>query len=208
MKRALFLDRDGTLVEPRHYPSCPKDLVLSQGIGPLLRMFQTSGWDLIVVTNQSGIARGFFTEQDLECMHDALRDMLRVWGVELNAIHFCPHHVEGSVPHLAVPCLCRKPQPGMLMEAAAARDIDLSGSWMIGDILDDVEAGNRAGCQTALVDLGTERCPAIPERWPRLVAASTADALRQIAVAEDLLPVSAMPPQCWPRNWYSAAAAQ
>jgi D-glycero-D-manno-heptose 1,7-bisphosphate phosphatase len=208
LNRALFLDRDGTLVEPRHYPSCPNDLVLSQGIGPLLRMFQTSGWQLLVVTNQSGIARGFFTEHTLEYMHDALRDMLRAWGVELSAIHYCPHHVEGSIPHLAVPCVCRKPQPGMLLEAAAARDINLSRSWMIGDILDDVEAGNRAGCQTALVDLGTERCPEHPDRWPRVIARSTADALRQIAVAEDLLPQSSMPPQVWPRNWYSAVAAQ
>jgi len=170
-------------------------------------MFQTSGWELIVVTNQSGIARGFFTEHDLECMHDALRDMLRVWGVELTGIHFCPHHVDGSVPHLAVPCACRKPQPGMLLEAAERHGINLSRSWMIGDILDDVEAGNRAGCQTVLVDLGTERCPDHPTRWPRMVARSTADALRQIAVAEDLLPVSTMPPQFRPRGWYSAAAA-
>ena len=208
MKRALFLDRDGTLVEPRHYPSCPKDLILTQGIGPMLRKFQTSGWELIVVTNQSGIARGFFTEHDLECMHDALREMLGVWGVELNAIQFCPHHVDGSVPHLAIPCLCRKPQPGMLLEAAAARDIDLSRSWMIGDILDDVEAGNRAGCQTALVDLGTEQCPEHLDRWPRMVGRSTADVLRQIAFAEDLLPLSTMPPQFRPRNWYSAAVAR
>ena len=206
MKRALFLDRDGTLVEPRHYPSCPEDLVLSQGIGPLLRKFQASGWDLIVVTNQSGIARGFFTELDLERMHDKLREMLRVWGVELNAIHYCPHHVDGAIPHLAFPCHCRKPQPGMLLEAAAARDLDLTRSWMIGDILDDVEAGNRAGCQTVLVDLGTEQSPGHPHRWPRMVAQSTADALRQVAFAEDLTPLSAVPPPFRPRKWYSAAA--
>jgi D-glycero-D-manno-heptose 1,7-bisphosphate phosphatase len=156
MKRALFLDRDGTLVEPRHYPSCPEDLVLSPEIGPLLRMFQTSGWELVVVTNQSGVARGFFTEHDLECMHDRLREMLRVWGVELSAIVFCPHHVDGAVPHLAIPCSCRKPQPGMLLEVAAARDIDLARSWMVGDILDDVECGHRAGCRTALVDNANE----------------------------------------------------
>ena len=105
-------------------------------------MFQTSGWELVVVTNQSGIARGYFTEHDLERMHDKLRQMLRVWGVELSAIAYCPHHVDGAVPHLAIPCSCRKPQPGMLLEIAAARDIDLARSWMIGDILDDVEAGN------------------------------------------------------------------
>jgi D-glycero-D-manno-heptose 1,7-bisphosphate phosphatase len=169
-------------------------------------MFQTSGWELVVVTNQSGIARGYFTEHDLECMHDKLREMLRAWGVELNAIVFCPHHVEGAVPHLAIPCSCRKPQPGMLLEVAAARDIDLARSWMVGDILDDVEAGNRAGCQTVLVDLGTEQSPGHPGRWPRMVARSTADALRYIAVAEDLLPASSAPSPVIPRAWYSATA--
>ena len=183
MKRALFLDRDGTLVEPRHYPSRPEDLVLSPEIGPLLRMFQTSGWELVVVTNQSGIARGYFTEHDLECMHDKLREMLRVWGVELNAIVFCPHHVEGAVPHLAIPCSCRKPQPGMLLEVAAARDIDLARSWMVGDILDDVEAGNRAGCQTVLVDLGTERPPTHAGRWPRMVARSTPNSANRVGMS-------------------------
>jgi D-glycero-D-manno-heptose 1,7-bisphosphate phosphatase len=95
----------------------------------------------------------------------------------------------------------------MLLDAAAAQNIDLVRSWMIGDILDDVEAGNRAGCQTVLVDLGTEQCPEHPGRWPRIVARSTADALRSIAVAEDLLPVSSAPPQIMPRAWYSATAA-
>lgn len=207
MKRALFLDRDGTLVEPRHYPSRPDDLALSPGIGPLLRAFQTSGWELIVVTNQSGIARGYFTERDLERMHDRLRQMLRAWGVELHAIHHCPHHVDGTVAHLAVPCACRKPQPGMLLRAAAERGIDLSRSWMVGDILDDIEAGNRAGCRTVLVDLGSEQRPNRPERWPRFVARSTRDALKQIAFAEDLVPRSAVPPPFRPAHWYSPAAA-
>src|ERR1044072_3584370 len=133
MKPALFLDRDGTLVEPRHYPSKPSDLVLHAGIGPPLRAFQDAGWELVVITNQSGIARGYFTEADLEKMHVALRDMLGEWGIELNAIQFCPHHIEGVVPHLAVECDCRKPEPGMLLDPARERGIDLNRSWMIGD---------------------------------------------------------------------------
>ncbi|MDF3038034.1 MAG: family hydrolase [Thermomicrobiales bacterium] len=207
MKRALFLDRDGTLVEPRHYPSRPDDLVLSPGIGPLLRLFQQSGWEMIVITNQSGIARGYFSERDLYLMHERLRQMLRVWGVELNAIQYCPHHVDGAIPHLAIACACRKPQPGMLLRAAAERDIDLPRSWMIGDILDDIEAGNRAGCRTVLVDLGTEQTPDRPEQWPRLVARSTADALKQIAFAEDLLPLSPPPPLFRPAHWYAPPTA-
>jgi D-glycero-D-manno-heptose 1,7-bisphosphate phosphatase len=207
MKRALFLDRDGTLVEPRHYPSDPSDLVLHRDIGPLLRTFQWAGWELIVVTNQSGIARGYFTVEKLERMHDRLREMLRVWGVELNAIHACPHHIDGVIPHLAVPCQCRKPNPGMLRKAAAEREIDLARSWMLGDILDDVEAGNRAGCQTALIDLGTEMPPPRPERWPTLVAPSTAAALRAIAFRENLTPRAAPPPRYRPPQWSTAFAA-
>jgi D-glycero-D-manno-heptose 1,7-bisphosphate phosphatase len=208
MKPALFLDRDGTLVEPRHYPSRPEELVLAQGIGPLLRTFQRSGWELIVVTNQSGIARGYFTEADLERMHDRLREMLRIWGVELNGIYACPHHVDGVIPELAIPCVCRKPQPGMLLRAAEERGIDLSRSWMIGDILDDTEAGNRAGCRTVLVDLGTEQVPDRPERWPRMVARSTREALERIAFAEDLLPMASPPTLFQPQRWYAVPAVQ
>jgi D-glycero-D-manno-heptose 1,7-bisphosphate phosphatase len=204
--RALFLDRDGTLVEPRHYPSQPSDLVMQRGVGPLLRTFQRAGWKLIVVTNQSGIARGYFSEADLERMHDHLREMLRVWGVSLTGIYACPHHIDGVVPRLAIPCRCRKPQPGMLLSAAAEHDLDLSRSWMVGDILDDIEAGNRAGCRTVLVDLGTELAPDRPERRPRLVTRSTAEALRAIAFAEDLLPRSAPPPRYRPPQWSAVAA--
>jgi D-glycero-D-manno-heptose 1,7-bisphosphate phosphatase len=206
MKRALFLDRDGTLVEPRHYPSKPGDLILSDGIGPLLRIFQDAGWELVVVTNQSGLARGYFTEDDLEKMHAWLRKMLGEWGIELNSIQFCPHHIAGSVPHLAVACECRKPQPGMLLNAARERDIDLSGSWMVGDILDDIEAGHRAGCRTALVDLGTESLPGSDVRWPDLVGRTTADALEQIAIAEGLQPGSLPQTRYQPARWFQTAA--
>jgi D-glycero-D-manno-heptose 1,7-bisphosphate phosphatase len=207
MKRALFLDRDGTLVEPRHYPSQPSDLVLYGDIGPLLRAFQRAGWQLIVVTNQSGIARGYFTEEMLERMHDHLRAMLRVWDVHLDAIHACPHHTEGVIPQLAIRCECRKPQPGMLLHAAA-RGIDLTRSWMIGDILDDIEAGNRAGCRTALVDLGTEPVPDRPERQPSLVAPSTAAALRGIAACEGLPLAGPAPSSYQPPRWSHAMAVR
>ena len=206
MKRALFLDRDGTLVEPRHYPSRPSDLILHAGIGPILRTFQGAGWELVVITNQSGLARGYFTEADLEQMHAWLREMLGEWGIELNSIQFCPHHVEGVIPHLAVACECRKPQPGMLLNAARERDIDLTRSWMIGDILDDIEAGNRAGCRTALVDLGTESLPQSDVRWPDLVACTTAQALEQIAIAEGLLTSQSAQTRYQPARWSQPAA--
>lgn len=208
MKRALFLDRDGTLVEARHYPSHPSDLVLNRDVGPLLHTFQQVGWELIVITNQSGIARGYFTEEALEQMHNHLRAMFRGWDVELDGIYACPHHVDGVIPHLAIRCDCRKPRPGMLLTAAGAREIDLASSWMIGDILDDIEAGNRAGCRTALVDLGTEPVPARPERWPTLVAPSTAEALRAIAAREGLPPFERPLRPYQPARWEGATVVQ
>lgn len=186
--RALFIDRDGTLVHARHYPSRPEDLILYDGIGDRLRGLQEAGFKLVVITNQSGIARGYFTEDDLGLMHEHLRNELSAHGVLVDAIYHCPHHIDGSIPHLAVRCDCRKPQPGMLLRAAADLSIDLERSWFLGDILDDVEAGNRAGCRTILVDIGTESAPANPQRSPDYVAADTAHALSIVAALEGVGP--------------------
>jgi D-glycero-D-manno-heptose 1,7-bisphosphate phosphatase len=180
-RQALFLDRDGTLVHPGHYPSRPEDLHLYEGIGPGLRVLQEAGFRLVIITNQAGIARGYFTEADLQRMHAHLTSELALVGVHLDAIYYCPHHIDGVIPELAISCDCRKPQPGMLLQAAADLNIDLQRSWFVGDILDDIEAGNRAGCRTILVDLGTERTPAQPLRRPNFVARDTLHALRIVA---------------------------
>ena len=177
---ALFLDRDGTLVHPRHYPSRPEDLRLYDGLGPHLRCLQESGFRLVVVTNQSGIARGYFTEADLRQMHAHLAAQLARMGVRLDAIYHCPHHPDGAIPALAVRCTCRKPQPGMVLRAVADLGLDPRRSWFVGDILDDVEAGNRAGCRTILVDLGTEPPPERAVRRPDFVARDTLHALQII----------------------------
>ena len=179
---ALFLDRDGTLVHPRHYPTTPEELCLYDGIGPLLAALQGSGsaagLRLVVITNQSGLARGLFDAAALVRMHNHLTGELARSGARLDGIYYCPHHPEGTVPELAVTCPCRKPAPGLLLQAAQDLDLDLAASWFIGDILDDVEAGNRAGCRTILVDLGTEGPPDRPERRPTYVAPDTCHALR------------------------------
>ncbi|QIY98683.1 D-glycero-alpha-D-manno-heptose-1,7-bisphosphate 7-phosphatase [Streptomyces sp. S1D4-11] len=185
-KPAVFLDRDGTLTEPRHYPSRPSDLVLQPGIGPWLRTLrQDHGAALVVVTNQSGLARGMFTGLDLAAMHRHLRAELTAVDVELDAIYTCPHHVDGVVPGLARNCSCRKPEPGLLLRAAAELRLDLSQSWMIGDFATDVEAGNRAGCRTAWVGpeaAVTATTGALPV--PTLRSATTAEALQ--AICRDL----------------------
>ncbi len=200
--RALFLDRDGTLVHPRHYPSRPEQLHLYAGIGPALRALQSAGFRLVIVTNQAGIARGYFTTADLHRMHSHLTQELAHLGVHIDGIYHCPHHPDGVIPGLAIHCRCRKPQPGMLLQAAADLQLDLDHSWFVGDILDDVEAGNRAGCRTVLVDLGTERLPEQQVRCPSYVARDTRHALNIIAACEHVGPAVEM--DYCPPTWYEA----
>jgi D-glycero-D-manno-heptose 1,7-bisphosphate phosphatase len=185
--RAIFIDRDGTLVHPRHYPTRPDALILYDGVAPELRRLQDAGYRLILITNQSGLARGLFGAEALDRMHRHLEDELARRGVRLDAIYVCPHHPEGAIAQWAVDCDCRKPRPGMLRRAADDLDLDLARSWFVGDILDDVEAGNRAGCRTVLVDLGTERPPTRSIRRPNFVARDSAHALRIIQSVEGLV---------------------
>lgn len=202
---AIFLDRDGTLVEPRHYPSRPEELILYPTIAPHLQQLRQDGFRLVVITNQSGIARGLFSEDDLKRMHDDLRLRLQQRGVEIDGFFHCPHHPEGVIPELAIACDCRKPEPGLLLAAAAELDIDLTRSWFIGDILNDVEAGNRAGCRTILVDLGTESPPESPLCTPHYVARDTEHALRIVCAVERHGP--AVDTSYLPSSWLPREAA-
>ncbi|HZO70688.1 MAG TPA: HAD family hydrolase [Ktedonobacteraceae bacterium] len=204
-RRAIFLDRDGTLVHPVHYPSCPEQLRLYDHIGSELYGLQLMGFRLIVITNQSGIARGYFTEADLHQMHQHLAHELAASDVYLSGIYYCPHHIDGIIPELAIQCDCRKPEPGMLLRAAAELDLDLHRSWLVGDILDDIEAGNRVGCRTMLVDLGTEGLPSQMKRCPTFVARDSCHALRMIQTIESL--GSALELTYRPERWRHSLAA-
>ncbi len=197
--RAVFLDRDGTLVRPRHYPSRPDELQIYPGIPAELRLLQNAGFRLVLITNQSGIARGLFSPEDLDRMHASLGKRLADEGVTLAGIYFCPHHPDGVVPGLARHCGCRKPEPGMLLQAASDLSLDLDISWLIGDILDDVEAGNRVGCRTVLVDLGTESKSMVNDRRPEFVARDTLHGLRLIRFCEGLGPQTEL--QYQPSRW-------
>lgn len=206
LQQALFIDRDGTLVHPRHYPSQPHELQLYDGIGPGLQQLQQSGFRLILITNQSGVAHGYFGVADLERMHAHLANELARLQVRLDAVYYCPHHPQGSVAELSIVCDCRKPNPGLLTRAAAEWRIDLHRSWFVGDILDDVEAGKRAGCRTVLVDLGTEAAPPYELRAPEFVARDTAHALAMIIAAERLGPPVNM--AYLPQSWLAGAPDQ
>jgi D,D-heptose 1,7-bisphosphate phosphatase len=154
--RAVFLDKDGTLVVDVPYNVDPDRMVLMPGAGEALRRLSEAGYKLIVVSNQSGVARGIFAESALPAVEQRLREMLAEYGAPLADFYYCPHHPDGDVSEYAVHCDCRKPAPGMLLRAAQAHDVSLAESWMIGDILNDVEAGRRAGCRTILLDNGNE----------------------------------------------------
>jgi D-glycero-D-manno-heptose 1,7-bisphosphate phosphatase len=146
----MFLDRDGTINVEKDYLIAPADLVLLPGVGAALRRGQEAGYLLIVVTNQSGVARGYFTASAVEALHAHLQRELLPYGVQIDAFYLCPHHPE----HGAGPCACRKGEPGMLLQAARDHHIDLVASWMIGDKRSDVEAGIKAGCRSILVRTG------------------------------------------------------
>lgn len=171
---AVFLDKDGTLVENVHYNADPALQRLVPTAVPALLQFQRQGYLLVVISNQTGIAKGYFTQEDLDVLIDDLRAKLQARGIDLTAFYACPHAPDAQDQPL---CACRKPGPGMLQKAAAEHGIDLSQSWMIGDILHDVEAGRRAGCRTVLIDPDRlEPAPQTPWRRPDHIARDLLDA--------------------------------
>jgi D-glycero-D-manno-heptose 1,7-bisphosphate phosphatase len=170
--RAIFLDRDKTLIEDPGYIASPQAVQLLPGVGPPLRQLSAAGFNLIVVTNQSAIARGKVTEAGLEEIHAELQRQLLQHAVKLDAIYYCPYHPDGTVPPFNREHEERKPAPGMLLRAAREMNLSLGDSWMIGDRLRDIEAGQRAGCRTILVPSDEDQEQASVSIQPDHVAAS------------------------------------
>jgi len=152
---AVFFDKDGTLVHDVPYNVAPDRTVLVDDALASMKRLHEHGFRLFIVTNQAGVALSRFEEKDLHLLHEHLRVLMANEGIPLAGFYYCPHHPDGIEPY-SLACKCRKPQPGLILEAAAANNIDLAQSWMVGDILNDVEAGKRAGCRTVLLDLGNE----------------------------------------------------
>ncbi len=150
--KAVFLDRDDTLIEDPGYINHPSQVQLLPGAASSLAQLRRIGYRLVVVSNQSGVARGIVSEEGLAQIHHTLEKLLADEGAYLDAIYYCPFHPEGSIPKYRMESDLRKPAPGMLLKAAKELDIDLSQSWMIGDSYRDVEAGKRAGCKTILIN--------------------------------------------------------
>ena len=152
----VFLDKDGTLIDDVPYNVDPALVRLRRGTDYGLRRLHDAGYRLAVVSNQAGVARDLFPEDALDGVTQRLRALLAPLGVDLTEALYCPHDPNGALERYRVACDCRKPAPGLLLRAAAALGADLERSWMVGDLLDDVEAGRRAGCRTVLVDSGGE----------------------------------------------------
>lgn len=184
LRPAVFVDKDGTLVEDVPYNVDPALLRFTPHALEGLRLLAERGYPLIVVTNQPGLAYGMFTRAQLTQLQLALAEMLQGEGVPLTDFYACTHAPgpAGPVPG----CLCRKPAPGLLRQAARTHRIDLQRSWMVGDILDDIEAGRRAGCRTVLLDVGSETVWRMsPLRTPHHRASNLLEAARAIIVADD-----------------------
>lgn len=176
MKRAVFLDRDGTINEEKDYLHRIEDFVFIPGAVEALRRLHHAGFFLVVVTNQSGVARGYFDLSAVERLHRHLEEELARAGARIDAFYLCPHHPEEGVGDYRIDCDCRKGRPGMLLQAARDHDIDLSSSFMIGDKLSDIEAGKAAGCRSLLVltGYGNVEEAAVPSDIPRFPALSQA----------------------------------
>lgn len=164
IKPAVFLDRDGTINMEKDYLYKIEELELIPGTKEAIHLLNQAGFLVIVVTNQSGIARGFYCEDDLKQLHQYLDGLLLSAGARVAGWYYCPHHTAGKSPYNII-CECRKPLPGMLLQAAREHSIDLSASWMVGDKLADIEAGLAAGCQPILVrtGYGSQEEPLLPE---------------------------------------------
>jgi D-glycero-D-manno-heptose 1,7-bisphosphate phosphatase len=173
-RAAVFLDRDGTLNREVDYLSHPSELELLPGAAEAVAKLNRAGWAVIVVTNQSGIARGKLDEPMLSRIHAQLDTLLAEHGAHIDAYYACPHHPDHGEPPYRATCACRKPLPGMLLSAAEEHQLDLKASWMVGDSLRDVQAGEAAETRSILVATG--KPDRLTEESPRV---SSADDLAQ-----------------------------
>lgn len=154
MNRAVFLDRDGTINEEVGYLKSLDMLKVIPGAGAAIRRLNGAGFKVVIITNQSGVARGYFPESLVHEAHDLLTATLRKDGASIDGIYYCPHHPTAGNSKHTVQCDCRKPATGLIDRAARDMDIDLKRSFMVGDKWSDVELGHRAGARSILVRTG------------------------------------------------------
>lgn len=179
MRPAVFIDRDGTISEEVGYINHPSRFRLFPYAADAIKHLNDNGWLAILVTNQAGVARGYFSEEMIQTVHAALTTNLESDGATLDAIYYCAHHPSVGEPPFRLDCDCRKPKPGLITRAAQDLEIDLSASWMVGDRYSDIELARNAGLKSAFVLSGYGR-----GEWEHQRAGWTA---KPDLVAEDLL---------------------
>jgi len=187
---AIFIDRDGTLNEDIGYVSSPEQLTLYPWAAEAVRLINKAELKAIVITNQSGIARGIYTEEALNAIHQKMIEELAMQGAKLDGVYYCPHHPRIGDARYRSECDCRKPKTGMLDRAAREQDIDLSRSFVIGDKASDINLALNAGARAALVMTGygrdTQAHPDLFPCEPTFVAETLLDAVRLILDTRDL----------------------
>jgi len=178
-RRAVLLDRDGTICEEVGYLDHVDRVRVPDRSAEAVRRVNEAGLQAVVVTNQAGVARGYFSESVVHEVHDRIRELLSERGARIDGIYYCPHHPDSGTEPYRRECACRKPRPGMLLRAAEEMGIDLASSYMVGDTIKDVEAGHAVGARTVLVLSGYGR-DELEQNSPRW-------GVRPDHVAEDLL---------------------
>ncbi len=172
-RKAIFLDRDGTIIEEANYLADPDGVRLLDGAAKGIQMLKEAGYFIVVTTNQSGVARGYFSEETLQQVNERMREHLREEGTDIDALYYCPHYLDGEVEAYRMACECRKPLPGMVHQARQDHDLDLYQSWVIGDKAADIQFGRAVDCRTVLVLTGygqkTKAQGFVPDQRPTLV---------------------------------------
>jgi D-glycero-D-manno-heptose 1,7-bisphosphate phosphatase len=151
---AILLDRDGVINREVNYLGRPQDLELIPGVVDAIASLNARSIPVLVVTNQAGVGRGYYTETDVDLVHDALQNLLALGGAKIDRFYYCPHHPTAGIGKYLKSCTCRKPEPGMLLQAAADYDLDLTQCYLVGDKTSDMISGWNAGCKTILVQTG------------------------------------------------------
>lgn len=189
MRRAVFMDRDGTISEEVGYVNHPARYRVFPYSAEAVRLLNEAGWLAILVTNQAGVARGYFTEDLIAAVHDRLKGELEREGARLDAVYYCAHHPSVGESPYRVDCDCRKPRPGLIRRAAEEFNIDLAQSWMIGDRYSDVELAHNAGVHACFVKSGYGRGEWEYQRaqWkhePEVVAEDLLEAVKRIVISD------------------------
>ena len=180
-RKAVFLDRDGTINVDKDYLYKIEEFEYLPGVKDALKRFQAAGYELIIITNQSGIGRGYYTEEDFKKLCDFMTEDLKKDGIEISDIYYCPHLPEAAAIEYRADCDCRKPKPGMILAAANKYNLDLENSYMVGDSFTDVQCGRAAGVKTVFLgDYKCDACKRLCDDKPDIICKSLSEVPEKI----------------------------